>query len=293
MKIENEKIALERSAKKEVDTLKSRMEDINDELEMYRRDGVGMSKEEVEKMKKAAQIERDSLSKKVDMLEDEIQRRKKEVTQLERRAAGYEELEAELSREKQTRADIELALKNASRSNLPVGTLDNAKSDAEVERLTIKIAKLESELEDVRSASPPTVVSGDVALRQAQRQLKLALSENENLKADLKESDETIARLSAHVPLPIDDSFGTSSPSDNSNERVQTLEAELASLRSQLERVQFDSREEIKCLEKELEEASKDLEAARLEIRSEKAAFTVYRGEMEVCHPLILLMIGV
>ncbi|KAK4685835.1 hypothetical protein P7C73_g4309, partial [Tremellales sp. Uapishka_1] len=229
LKVENEKIAVEKSSKKEIDRLKSTMEDQMFELESYRSDG-GVSKDDVEKIKKSATEEKMSLQKRVESLQADIEKRCAEIVLLEQKVLRVSEVEAELLREKNLRTQREQAPIHPATA-----------SPSEVQALTEKIAVLESQLSsrEPSSSSSTSNIAGDTkSIRQLQRELAALRREKEALEIDLKENDDLLAEREAEIlalrgAIPIPDS-PSSRPKDGKLEKVL---AELEAANHEIERV--------------------------------------------------------
>ena len=276
MKLENEKIALERSSAKKVDELKSQLEDANFELEDYRRNDGGGGRQELEKAKKAAKVEIEVLQQKADTWEVEAQASKKEMVSLKAKVARLDELEASLNEERKARL---LAEQSATPSESPGEDIAVEK----IRSLTEKVANLEADLASARSmptSSSATIT--DKATRQLRRELDTALREKTYLEDQLKEQDDEILTLRGRIPIPDSPAQSPRTVPSIDAELLSSLETQVVALQTELEQRESAKTEEIHGLEVRLDEATKELEAAKADVFDVQASFDVYRGEMEV-----------
>lgn len=179
-KTTNAKLAVERSSKREIDEVKSQLEDVNFELEDWRRNDGSGGKAALEKVKKDAAATIDALVSKVAELEREVDRRTADVGRLQA------QLEAELEAEK--------AKTSPSSGSSPA-------TSAQVDELEEKIIVLESELRQAR-ASGSSGTSNDKSARVLQREIKSLQRIIDEQKEELAAQDEEVTRLSSAIPLP-------------------------------------------------------------------------------------------
>ena len=271
MKLENEKIVSERSAKKEIEEMRSKLEDATYELADWRSCGhEGGNREEMEKVKKAAQVEMSDLREE---LEKEIEQKSKAFGQMEKKLAELEQLELTLRAEQQAKEDI---IRDRS------VTSPDTRSPLSTQTLNQRIVDLEAEL----AATTMSVPVDNKALRKLQRELDSARRDNKALEDQIDELHERNQALMTRVPLP---ASPTSSPKSITPPPVETdciasLEVEVDTLKAELKQRHFADEDEYRCLERQLDGANKELEASIMEITNIKAAFDVYKGEMEASH---------
>ena len=91
MKLENEKLAAERAAKKEIEDLKSRLDDATYELDDWRQSSDGDPKAEVNKVKKLAAEEAQAAKQKVEKLADALEERSRTVGGLQSKLVQLED----------------------------------------------------------------------------------------------------------------------------------------------------------------------------------------------------------
>lgn len=248
-KVTNAKLALERSSKREIEELKSQMEDLNYELGEWRRDDGSGDKAEVEKVKKALAAEIQGLRDRTSELEQVVEEKRKEVERLEGSVFRLAELEAEVQDERRKRHAAE----------------SNSASTSEMSRLEEKIATLESALEKSRTASVPSIsttagAATDLTTRQLQRELKYLRAEVERQREDLAAQDEEITRLTKQsaCKIPLPSSPGLAATDVDDLARIEELELELGTARGEVEELKISLRnaEEEANLGKEMAKAS-------------------------------------
>jgi chromosome segregation ATPase len=189
----NEKISLESKAKKEVDAVKSLLEDANYELDGLRReldDGGSISRKEMEKKHKVWDGERAELAKKVQDLERTIGDGKAELVELRSAADEVDRLRDELDQ---------------ARSRPPVSTSPD--HSEELSRLSGEVTSLQAELVRARaqtspsSSSAPFSSSADLTIRRLERKLDKAQRDAEALEESLNQAEEENQALRSRIPL--------------------------------------------------------------------------------------------
>ncbi|EIW72223.1 hypothetical protein TREMEDRAFT_58384 [Tremella mesenterica DSM 1558] len=239
----NFKLALERTSKKEIEDLRSKLEDAVAEIDFYRRSEDGGSSREMEKLKKTAEAEKERL--------------KGTIIELERIKTEHMSKIEELQQVIKERAE---SLSELREDRVGRGGMDDEEdTKKEVNELKDKVRQLELELNNV----PQTRTSGsgtDASLRRkldrAERELRAAREDLEANEALLEEKEKEIFKLKARVPMPRSPfSTPTELPDDG---RVEELETRLAALQQEL----VEKNERIQGLEKEVREKQAALEAA-------------------------------
>jgi len=237
-KVTNAKLALERSSAREVEELKSRLEDANFELEDWRRNDGSGSKAGIENAKKAARQEVDVLTRRVDELEETIREKERALEKL----PVYEAQIAELR--------IALDQAQAVATETVHGTSTNEAS-AEL------IADLEKELAAARTAAPSVALPADKTSRQLQREISKLKSQVTNLEEELAAQDDEILRLRGAVPLPGSPSL-TATKSNEEIAKIALLEGELEDAKSQAN----EARERLEIAEEQTQALQKHLEVS-------------------------------
>ncbi|WVQ84313.1 hypothetical protein IAT38_006465 [Cryptococcus sp. DSM 104549] len=251
----NEKLAVEISARKKAERLESELEEAKGELEYYRYPSGGADSKELEKIKKAAQAEKEELSRQLVEKEAEVEKKSEEVKKLGKRVEMVEELERELEKERQARSELEAAT--------PVAQANSDEASA------ARIRALEAELVKARSSTSSTAIStkaGDSELRQVRRELQKALRDKDYLEILVKENDELLAekdeeisRMRTAIPLPASPVLGATGDGG----MVAALEEEKAALTAELEKQAEEFQVEIREIKGKLEAKSKELLEAR------------------------------
>lgn len=213
-KMENEKMALERKARNEVDDLRSKLDDAQDELNFFRRaeDGAGVAKDKEEK---------DALTAKVETLQDELHSKAKEIQDLEAQLESLASIESALAEEKRKVIDLESRIASAA----PVAT------SVPIVDLEAKIFSLEQQLSAASSTGKDS--TSDRKVRQLQRDLA-------GLEEELRESDRVLAEkekeifsLRTCLPIPGSPTLGPSTSVADRAE-VERLESECEAQRLQI-----------------------------------------------------------
>ena len=229
----NEKITVESKARKDVDAVKSLLEDANYELEGLRReleDGGDGTKKELEKKQKMWESERSELVGKVKELEALVATGKAELVELRSAANEAERLKEELDQARSLQA--------------AAPTPDHS---GEINRLTEEVASLQAELTRAQSQTPTlTTSSTDLTIRRLERKLEKAQRDTEALEESLDKAEEENQALRSHIPLPgspgMKPGDGRMVELEADNERLQDevthLQAQIRGLRGELDQLQ-------------------------------------------------------
>lgn len=274
-KIENQKLALEKSSRRELEEVRTRLEELTDEVEYHRSNGSSRDNGEVEKVKK-------DLGARIASLEEVLRRKTDEIAKLEKQVARMEELEAELESEKSARRDTE-----ATSATAPAPA-----SSPEIAGLQDKVDMLEAELSEARAI---TASSGSTSsakqLRQLQRELDAAKREKDALQSELDQSDDILAKkdeeilhLRGALPLPGSPVLGTTSVAGG---RVRELELQVESLQKEIRNLEASGADAIRSLEGQLETAKAALEQAKSELESSRTEGNKLRADAEVGDPAL------
>jgi DNA repair exonuclease SbcCD ATPase subunit len=240
-KVTNAKLALERSSAREVEELKSRLEDANFELEDWRRNDGSGSKAGIENAKKAARQEVDVLTRRVDELEETIREKERALEKL----PVYE---AQI-------AELRIALDQAQA--VATETLHGTSTNEASAELSERIADLEKELAAARTAAPSVALPADKTSRQLQREISKLKSQVTNLEEELAAQDDEILRLRGAVPLPGSPSL-TATKSNEEIAKIALLEGELEDAKSQAN----EARERLEIAEEQTQALQKQLEVS-------------------------------
>ena len=260
----NEKITVESKARKDVDAVKSLLEDANYELEGLRReleDGGDGTKKELEKKQKMWESERSELVGKVKELEALVATGKAELGDLRSRASEAERLRGELDQARSLQA--------------AAPTPDHS---GEINRLTEEVASLQAELTRAQSQTPTlTTSSTDLTIRRLERKLEKAQRDTEALEESLDKAEEENQALRSHIPLPgspgMKPGDGRMVELEADNERLQDevthLQAQIRGLRGELDQLQATAAK--------AEQAEKDLREFQDGLQSKEADWDVER----------------
>ena len=215
----NAKLAFERSAEREKQELKSRLDDAQCELDDWRRNDGSAGQGEIEKIKKAAKAEVENVAARMRELEKEVEEKGRAVERLQRELAGMDDLRAEL---------------NDARS---AQTFAPANPSIDVTELRTKLASLEEELAQARTVNPSTVGSAsaiaDKTIRQLKREVKSLSTQIATLEEEVASQDEEISRLRTAVPLPGSPILASTNSSADL-ERITELEEDLEEARAEV-----------------------------------------------------------
>jgi chromosome segregation ATPase len=274
-KIENQKLALEKSSRREMEELRTRLEELTDEVEYHRSNGSSRDNGEVEKVKK-------DLGARIASLEEVLWKKTDEIAKLEKQVARMEDLEAELESEKSARRDSEAASTTA-----PEPT-----SSPEIAVLQDKVSLLEAELSEARATTSSSgSTSSAKQLRQLQRELDAAKREKDALQSELDQSDDILAKkdeeilhLRGALPLPGSPVLGTTPVHDG---RVRELELQVESLQEEIRELEASGADTIRKLEGQLETAKAALAQAKSELESTMIEGDKLRADAEVCDPVL------
>jgi len=260
----NEKITVESKARKDVDAVKSLLEDANYELEGLRReleDGGDGTKKELEKKQKLWESERSELAGKVKELEALVATGKAELGDLRSRASEAERLRGELDQARSLQA--------------ATPTPDHS---GEIIRLTEEVASLQAELIRAQSQTPTSTISStDLTIRRLERKLEKAQRDTEALEESLDKAEEENQALRSHIPLPgspgVKPEDGRIVELETDNERLQgevaQLQAQIRSVREELDHLQAAGAK--------AEQAEKDLQEVQDSLQSKEAEWNVER----------------
>lgn len=243
LKMENEKMAAERSIQREMEDIKSRLSDANDELQYLRAlDGQSVQ-QELQNAKKDAQKERLALEQELESRSNDLEKRKMDVLRLETRLSEVQDevgqLRSEASVAVQPDEDEVRGLQES---------IANLKQELEKRTTAYHEAKKQIQcLEDkLKAASKPvsdnTPTNAQAAklqrahqreiedLQQAKDTLRRHLADSEELVA---ERDAEIFELKRHMPLP--SSSADASFNDLSAVDTKELKQQLTAKAEQLE----------------------------------------------------------
>lgn len=236
----NEKMALEARAKKDVDAVRSQLDDANFELDAMRRDfedGGSVSKKEVERQKKAWDGEKRELQVKLGKLESQVQDRQTELESLKSVSEEVVRLTEELDRERSFKASAQ-----AASVPVPFDTAELERLNSEIDSLRVELAQARA-AQHTASASTTSTTSSDLTVRRLQRQLEKAQRDIEALEESLDQSEEENQALRSRVPLPgspslrAEDGRAVQLEIDNSDLRskIQSLQSTIETLRVEIE----------------------------------------------------------
>lgn len=288
LKMENEKMASERSIQREMDDIKSRLSDANDELQYLRAlDGQSVQ-QELDNAKKAANAERLALEQELQSRSDDLEKRKMDVRRLESRLSEVQdEVERLRSTAPSTSTQPQLNDEEVRGLRQAIETLQRELDSrtTEYEDAKKRIGTLEDKL---RSSSKPTndhAPTNPQAAKQQrahQRELEDLQQAKEALRRHLAESEELVAErdaeifeLKRHIPLP-------SAEADASLDA--SFAGDIADLRTQLvtKEEELDAARKAKAVaEDRLQQVESQLEEAKAEVSSKTVSLDNLRGEFE------------
>lgn len=256
--MENEKMALERKAKNDVDDLRSKLDDAQDELNFFRRGEMG------EGSHKAKQ-EMDVMVVKVTMLQGELDKKALEVQELGEQLKSLQDLETAFAAERSKVVDLESRLLSAT-----------ASPSREPSEMAAKIVELEQQLASSTIDTSTAIkepASSDRKIRQLQRDLaglQEELSESDRL---LAEKEKEIFALRSCLPIP-------GSPTSI----LQPGLDESAALHKQIESLEEQCQQHTSTIAQQEECARQleaDLKAAVIDVTNDRNALHAVRLTLE------------
>jgi len=293
MKMENEKLAVERSIQREMEDIKSKLSDANDELNYLRAFDGQSVQQQLDVTKKSAGQERAALEEELQKRSDELEKRRIDVVRLEGR---LRELESDSEGRQAEITALESQLEAAQKSS-PGG------ADMELMRSTItklendlagktvdctsareRIMKLEAKLELAASTNATTAVAAPndaqaAKLKRAhQREVDDLRRAKEDLERHLAESEELVAEreveifeLKRHMPLPGEQTAEQDAESTGmTSEEVVQLKADL-----QVKVNHIDD------LLQEKEQVGKDLRSVKAELEKAQSEHSLCGSAMK------------
>jgi predicted nucleic acid-binding Zn-ribbon protein len=289
LKMENEKMALERSIEREMEDIKSKLSDANDELDYLRSLDGQSAQKQLDDAKKAAKQERQSLEDRLGKQQDDLEQRSIVIHRLEFR---LKEVEADLQDKQQSFLTLEQELA-ATKSGSSNGNMMNSQSQIEAVREDLiaktqerdaamsQVKELQKELRNMSvqtsdaSIAAPATAQADKILRAIQRENAALKRDKAALEDNLAEiedlvmtKDAEILALASRMPLPDgqeDDDSEVMATGDTSEirialaetiENLQTITSEKDALErklQQLEATLSNSKRELLQHEEEIE----------------------------------------
>lgn len=261
----NEKIALEGKTKKEVEAVRTQLDDANFELDALRMDmqgGGGVSKSGVEKMKKAWDGERAELSQKVKEVQLVVEEQKREIEVLVKKAQRVDDLQNQL----------EVAASASSGGT----DSDSDQAAALKKRITI----LEEEIAQARSTTATSAPAGpsDFAMRRLQRQLDQATREKKELEEAYEKSEEENYALKSRLPLPSSPVLKAVTIQPVDEARIDELEMAVQNMTAE----KVDMGSTLQAVRAELVQKVEELSAAHAQLEDVQAVLQEVREKAEV-----------
>jgi chromosome segregation ATPase len=285
LKMENEKMAAERSIQREMEDIKSRLSDANDELQYLRAlDGQSVQ-QELQNAKKDAQKERLALEQELESRSNDLEKRKMDVLRLETRLSEVQDEVGQLRSEASVAVQPDEDEVRGLRESIA-----NLKQELEKRTTAYHEAKKQIQcLEDkLKAASKPvsdnTPTSAQAAklqrahqreiedLQQAKDTLRRHLADSEELVA---ERDAEIFELKRHMPLP--PSSADTSFNDLSAVDTEELKQQLTAKAEQLE----EAHQAKALLEDRLQRVETELKQALATASSKDAELHDLREQLE------------
>ena len=237
LKLENEKMALERSTNKAIEEMRNQLEANNEELDFLRHNGGNQSTEELEKLKKTALRERAELEARIASLTKELFGKTESLARMEKRVEAMEEELRQahdaltVAKEAETKAieSLEETAERAARAGPAAQeSIDRAqeqinKLEAELSVATRRLEVVSDDLAQAKAGGPvekpanttseapasSSVAHFEKTIRQLQREISALMREKAALQANLQENDDLLAekdeeifRLKASIPMP-------------------------------------------------------------------------------------------
>lgn len=271
LKLENEKMALERSTNKAIEEMRNQLEANNEELEFLRHNGGHQNSEEIEKLKKSAQRERAAFEARIATLNQELSSKTESLARNEKR---LEAMEAELqdsqdalTSAQEAEAKASEALEDAKQrvsTAVPAAekSLDAAQTritslEAELSVAARRLETMSDELAQAKTNASldksthktlEPAVSSSVAhfektIRQLQREISTLTREKAALQTNLQENDDLLAEKDEEIfalktsipipPSPTGDRHGDSKEHTDIVAALEVKEAEINTLQQQ------------------------------------------------------------
>jgi chromosome segregation ATPase len=271
LKLENEKMALERSTNKAIEEMRNQLEANNEELEFLRHNGGDQNSEELEKLKKSVQREKAALETRIASLTQELSSKTESLARIEKRMEAMEEelrdsqdaltaareaearaLESLEETEQRVASAAPTAKKSVDTAQARIATLEAELSRAvgRLETMSKELAQAKANASLDRSTnttSEPTTSSSvahfEKTIRQLQREISALTREKAALQVNLQENDDLLAEkdeeifaLKANIPIPpspTGDRHRDSTEHDNIAAALEVKEAEIETLKTQ------------------------------------------------------------
>jgi chromosome segregation ATPase len=266
LKMENEKMAAERSIQREMEDIKSRLSDANDELQYLRALDGQTVQQELQNAKKDAQKERLALEQELESRSDDLEKRKMDVLRLETRLSEVQDevdqLRSEASVAVQPDEDEVRGLQESIanlKQELEKRTTAYHEAMKQIEILEDKLKAASKPVSD----SAPTNAQAAKLQRAHQREIEDLQQAKDTLRRHLADSEELVAErdaeifeLKRHMPLPsssADASFHELSVVD-----TEELKQQLTAKAEQLEEAHQAKallEDRLQCVETELTQA--------------------------------------
>ena len=284
MKMENEKLALERSIHREMEDLRGRLSDATDELEFLRALDTNSVMEQMNELKSQSR-------KSVDDLSAQCQQSRQELTLQKELVVKQEEEMANLRHESRLREEelsaLHLRLVQASEAQTDTSQLQSLeKALAECkqnleektiayERVTLEVNELQLKLNSLTSQGETSTVAGPAPetsrlIRGLQRDVAALKRDKDALEKELAESDDLIASkdaeifaLTRHIPLPSD----TALEPVASKEEIKVQQQANAEKIATLEEEKLEAQNKVQQLETMIQDMS-----AAVDVENERVA---------------------
>ncbi|KAJ9101112.1 hypothetical protein QFC21_003330 [Naganishia friedmannii] len=306
LKLENEKMALERSTNKAIEQMQSQLESTNEELEYLRRNDGQEATEELEKLKKTAKREKDMLESRIASLKEELSTKADSLARVEKR---LEVMEDELH---SAQAALAAAHQAEKKSDEELRTLhersagpDEGVAQEKLHVASRQISQLEVELSDAQdrldsmseelkraqataSANQPigsapdassSVAHFEKTIRKLQREVSALSREKDALQTNLQENDDLLAEKDEQIfalqtRIPVPPSPGMSSTGDSAAQLAAMADAlkdrdeQLVAIQTQKDLVQ----ERLRLQDQQVTELNERISALVVELEVAKTA---------------------
>lgn len=282
LKMENEKMAAERSIQREMEDIKSRLSDANDELQYLRAlDGQSVQ-QELQNAKKDAQKERLALEQELESRSNDLEKRKMDVLRLETRLSEVQDEVGQLRSEASVAVQPDEDEVRGLRESI-------ANLKQELEKRTTAYHEAKKQIQSLLKAASkpvsdntPTNAQAAKLQRAHQREIEDLQQAKDTLRRHLADSEELVAErdaeifeLKRHMPLP-------SSSADASFNDLSAVDTEELKQQLTAKAEQFEEAHQAKALlEDRLQRVETELKQALATASSKDVELDNLREQLE------------
>ncbi|KAJ9118629.1 hypothetical protein QFC22_003849 [Naganishia vaughanmartiniae] len=308
LKLENEKMALERSTNKAIEQMQSQLESTNEELEYLRRNDGGEAVEELEKLKKSAKREKEMLDSRIASLKEELSSKTDSMARVEKRLEVMEDelhsvqaaltaaYQAEKESDKEIRSlreqsagrdegavqeKLNLACRQISKLEIELSTAQDHLSNMSEDLKRAQTAALAHQHTGSAFDASSSVAHFEKTIRKLQREVSALSRERDALQANLQENDDLLAEKDEQIfalqtRIPVPPSPGVAMKDDDSAVQLAAMSASLKDREEQLAAIRTQKaelEEQLRLQNHQVDELNGSISALLVELEIAKAAF--------------------